>query len=104
MSRANSVYSYPLTTCGVAMPRTAKKARTLDPNGMGLSDARLMLEAQREANAWQARLKAGRTESDRNQPVCTSGCGGTETPISHLPDSVRIPIENELYGSTPDTE
>ena len=84
--------------------RSTSKARALDPNGMGVSDARLLAEAQREAQAWQARLKAGRTESDRNQPVCTSGCGGTETALSHLPDSVRIPVENELYGSTPDTE
>lgn len=82
-----------------AAKRTTQ-ARVLGPSGMGLSDARLLADAQREADAWQARLKAGCTESDRKRPVRTSGCAGTEIAVSHLPPEARAAIETELYGST----
>ena len=84
--------------------RTGSKPRVLDATGQGLGDARLLAQAMREAQAWQTRVKAGKTEADRQRPVSTSGCGGTEQPLASLPIEVAQALESELYGTSSERE
>jgi hypothetical protein len=81
-----------------------RKPYVRDASGSEMTDKQLLADAQRAAQVWRARVRSGKTEADRNQPLYTSGCGGHETAISHLPDDERLSIENELYGSSSDTE
>lgn len=82
----------------VKKPPGHAQSLVLNSRGHNMTDAQLLREALAEAKAWHAEIKAGTTRPARKEPVRSSGCGGTETPIAHLPKNVRIALADQLYA------